>query len=108
MAEHVSTVFLPDRPDQLVTFLPDDDIKAILYHAMPNTWKKKIVEQRYKHLDGPIHSTAEFFETGIENLEKSIPPSIPSRNNRKNKKGFKKRKALTFDDFDDEDSDEGH
>ena len=35
------TYFLPDRPGQLVTSLPDDDIKEILYHAMPNMWKRK-------------------------------------------------------------------
>ena len=83
--------FSPDRPGQLVASLPDDDIKEILYHAMPNMWKKKMIEQGYKYLDGPIHSMAEFFETRIENLEKSIPPSVPSRNNkRKSKKGKKK------------------
>ena len=64
--------FPPDRPGQLVTSLPDDDIKEILYHAMPNTWKKKMIEQGYNYLDGPIHAMAEFFETRIENLEKSI------------------------------------
>ena len=32
-----------DRPGQLGTSLPNDDIKEILYHAMPNTWNKKIV-----------------------------------------------------------------
>ena len=69
--------FPPDRPGQLVTSLPDDDIKEILYHAMPNTWKKKMIEQGYNYLDGPIHSMAEFFETRIENLEKSIPTSVP-------------------------------
>ena len=36
--------FPPDRPDKLVTSLPDDDIKEILYHTMRNTWKKKMVE----------------------------------------------------------------
>ena len=35
----------PDHPSQLVTSIPDDDIKESLYHAMPNTWKKKLVEQ---------------------------------------------------------------
>ena len=33
--------FPPDRPGQLVASLPEDNIKEILYHAMPNTWKKK-------------------------------------------------------------------
>ena len=58
-------------------------------------------------LDGPIHSMAESFETRIENLEKSIPPSVPSRNNKKSKKGSKKRKSVTFDNSNDEDLHEG-
>ena len=90
--------FPPDRPGQQVTSLPDDDIKEILYHAMPNTWKKKMIEQGYNYLDGPIHAMAEFFETRIENLEKSIPPSVPSRNNKKKSKKGKKK----------EDSEEEH
>ena len=36
--------FPPDRPGQLVTSLPDDDVKEILYDAVPNTWKKRMVE----------------------------------------------------------------
>ena len=59
--------FLPDRPGQVATSLPDDDIKEILYHAMPNTWKKKMIEQGHNYLDGPINSMAELFETRIEN-----------------------------------------
>ena len=58
---------------------------------MPNTWKKKMIEQGYNYLDGPIHAMAEFFETRIENLEKSIPPSVPSRNGKKFKKASKKK-----------------
>ena len=72
---------------------------------MPNMWKKKMVEQGYNYLDGPIHSMAEIIEIRIE---KSIPPNVPSRNNRKSKNGSKRRKLVTFDDSDDEDSDEGH
>ena len=30
-------LFPPDRPGQVVISLPDDDIKEILNHAMPNT-----------------------------------------------------------------------
>ena len=100
--------FPPDRPGQLVTPLPDDDIKEILYRTMSNTWKKKMIEQGYSYLDVPIHSMAEFFETRIENLEKSIPPSVPSRNRKKSKKKSKKRKGVTFDDSKDEDSKEEH
>ena len=90
--------FPPNISDQLVTFLPDDDVKVILYHAMPNIWKKKMVEQGYNYLVGSIHSMAEFFETRIENLEKSIPLSVRSRNRKKSKKGSKKRKGVIFDD----------
>ena len=65
---------------------------------MPNMWKKKKVEQGYNYLNGPIQSMAVFFEIRIENLEKSIPSSVPSRNKKKPKKGSKKRKLVTFGD----------
>ena len=65
--------FPPDLLGQLVALLPDDDIKKILYHAIPKPWKKKIVEQRYNYLDGPIHSMAEFYETRIEKFRKIDP-----------------------------------
>ena len=100
--------FLPNRPGQLVLSFPGDDIKETLYHTMSNTLKKKVVEQGNNYLDGPTHSMAEFFETRIENLEKLIPPSVPSRNNKKSKKGSKKRKAVTCNDFEDKDSDQEH
>ena len=100
--------FPPYCPGHLVPSLLDDDIKEILYHAMSNTWKKKLVEQGYNFLDGPIHSMAELFKTRIENLEKSIPPSIPSRDKKKSKKCSKKRKAVFFGDFNDEDSEDEH
>ena len=35
----------PDRPGQLVISLSDDDIKKILYYAIPNMWKKKKVKE---------------------------------------------------------------
>ena len=50
----------------------------------------------------------EYFETRIENLEKSITSIIQSRNNSKIKKGSKERKLVSFDDSDDRNSDEGH
>ena len=50
-----------------------------------------MIEQGYNYLDGPIHAMAEFFKTRIENLERSIPPSVPSRNGKKSKKASKKK-----------------
>ena len=67
-----------------------------------------MVEQGDNYLDSPVHAMAEFFEIRIENLEKLIPPSVPSRNNKKSKKGSEKRKAMTLGDSEDEDSDQGH
>ena len=69
---------------------------------------EKMIEQGYNYLDGPIYSMVEFFKTRIENLENSIPPSVPSRNRKKNKKDSNKYKAVTFDNADDEDLYEGH
>ena len=64
-----------------------------------------MVKQGYNYLDSPIHFMAEFFETRIENLEKSIPPSVPSRNRKKSKRGSR---IMSFDDSRDEDSEEEH
>ena len=62
---------------------------------MPNMWKTKMVEQGYNYSDGPIHYAAEFFETRIENLEKSIPQVLPQAI-RKQRKKCKKKKAVTL------------
>ena len=32
--------FPPDCIGQMVTALPDDEVKEILYHAMPNLWEE--------------------------------------------------------------------
>ena len=77
--------FSPDCPGQQVTSLPDDDIKEILYHTMPNTWKKKMVEQRYNYLD-------EFFETRIENLENQSHRVFPQETRKNPRKGPRKGK----------------
>ena len=61
---------LPNRSRQSVSLLSKDKVKEIIYHAMPNTWKKKIVEQVYNYLNGSIQSMAEFFEARVEKLEK--------------------------------------
>ena len=63
---------------------------------MPNTWEKKMVEQGYNFLDGPIHPMAEFFDTRIESLEKTIPPCVLSRNRKKNKKKFQEKESSNF------------
>ena len=67
-----------------------------------------MVEQGHNYLDCPIHAMAELFETKIENLDKSISPSVPSRNIKQSKKGSKKMKAVTFTDSEDKDPDQGH
>ena len=43
--------FSPDCIGQMVTALSDDEVKEILYHAMPNSWRKKMTEQGDKYLD---------------------------------------------------------
>ena len=67
-----------------------------------------MVEQGYNYLDDSIDFMAEFFQTRIANLEKSISQSVYSRNNRKSKKGSKKRKLVSFNNFYNEDSDQRH
>ena len=101
-------VFSANQLGQLVTPLLDDDNKEILYHVMPNKWEKKMVEQGNNHLDGSVQSMAEVFETRIENLGKSIAPSVPSRNRKRKKKNSKKKKTLTVKGSENEDSDNKH
>ena len=67
-----------------------------------------MIEQGYNYLDGLIHCMAEFFETRIGNLEKSIPPSVLSRNRKKSKKGPTNNKSLPFRDSKDKDSKDVH
>ena len=42
--------FLPDCVGLMFTALPDDEVKKILYHTMPNSWRKKMIEQGYNYL----------------------------------------------------------
>ena len=46
--------FPPDHVRQMVTALLDDEVKEIIYHAMPNSWRKKKTEQGYNYLDRSI------------------------------------------------------
>ena len=56
---------------------------------------KKMVEQGYNYLDGPIDSMVVFFDTRIEHLETLIPPSVPSRNKKKSE-NFWRFRGLGF------------
>ena len=66
--------FLPDCVGQMVTALPGDEVKEILYHAMPNSWRKKMIKQGYNYLDGSSQEISGLFETRVENLEIPVPP----------------------------------
>ena len=50
-----------------------------------------MVEQGYNYVDGPIHSIAEYFDTRIENLEKSTYQVFPQETG-KARKGPRKGK----------------
>ena len=65
-----------------------------------------MVEQGHNYLDRPVQAMSDFYETRIENLENSIPPSVPPRTKNKDKKWPRKRKGLTFNNTEDEDSDQ--
>ena len=61
--------FPPLRTGQMVTALPDDEVKEILYHAIPNSWREKFTEQRYNYLDRSIQKMSGFFETRTLRLQ---------------------------------------
>ena len=75
--------FPPDHSGQPVAPLSEDEVKEIIYHTMPNLWKKKMVEKGYNYLNGSIQSMAEFFETMLENLERFDSRRIQIRARRK-------------------------
>ena len=69
----------------MVTALPDNEVKEILYHAMPNSWRKKITEQGYNYLDRSFQKMSGFLETRVENLETLAPPPAIRSLSRKKK-----------------------
>ena len=98
--------FPSDCVGQMVTVLPDDEVKEILYHAMPNSWRKIMTKQGYKYLASSIQEISGFFETRVENLETPEPPAaVRSLTRKKQKKHSKKKKADSFE-YSDEDSSE--
>ena len=91
----------------MVKALPDDEVKEILYHAIPNSWRKIMTEQGYNFLDRSIQEMSGFFETRVENLETPAPPpAVRSLTRKKKKKNSKKRKAVSFEDSDKDSSDD--
>ena len=56
--------FPPDCVGQMITALPDDKVKEILNHPMPNSWRKKMTKQAYNYLDRSIQETSCFFQKG--------------------------------------------
>ena len=85
--------FPPDCVGQMVTALPDDEVKEILYHAMPNLWRKKMTEQEYNYLDRSIQEISGFFETRIDNLETPAPPPAIRSLTRKRKRKFQETES---------------
>ena len=58
----------------MVTALAHDEDKEILYHVMPNTWRKKMTKQRYKYIGRSIQQMPTFLKKKVENLETPAPP----------------------------------
>ena len=97
--------FPPDSPGQLVEKLPDQEVKEILFYAMPETWQNRMTEQGYNYLDVSVtvQNMADFFESRSENLE--VKTGIKKAKRNKNKSS-KKRKAVQFEEESDEESSE--
>ena len=99
--------FPPDHVGQIVTALPDDEVKEILYNTMPNSWSKKTIKQGHNYLDRSIQEIPGFFETMVENLKiPALLPAIKSLTRKKKKKNSKKWKAVSFEDSDEDSSDD--
>ena len=61
--------FSPDTEGQETVFLSTDEIMDIIYHSMPITWKKKMIEQGFNSVDSTVKEKTDCFETRVENLE---------------------------------------
>ena len=94
------TYFPPDTAEQVVTKLSFDDLKEILYHAMPNSWKKKMTEQGFNYIAYPINEICDFFQTRCENLE----TQVETGSEKKKKKSNGKRKKVKISEADDSSS----
>ena len=68
--------FSSDCVGQMVTTLPDDEVKEILYHTIPDSWREKVTEQGHNYLVSAIQEMPGFFETRVENVETSATPQL--------------------------------
>ena len=82
--------FPPDHVGKIVTALPNDEVKEILYHAISNLWRSKITIKGYNYLDNSIKEISGSFETRVDNLE--TPTSSPAVTSLSRKKKKKKKK----------------
>ena len=89
--------FPPDSMGQNVVALSDDELKDVLYVAMPDSYQRKMTEQGYNYLDPAVslHTMTDFFEARCENLESK-------KKSKKGKKGSKKSKSVLFSEASDE------
>ena len=97
--------FPPDSPGQLVEKLPNQEVKEILFYAMPETWQNRMTEQGYNYLDVTVsvQNMADFFESRSENLE--VKTGI-KKAKKSNNKSSKKRKAVQLDEESEESSED--
>ena len=100
---HYLSYFPPDCIGQMVTALSDDEVKEILYHAIPYWWRKKMSKKGYNYLDRSIQEMLGFFETMVDNLETPAPPPAVRSLARK-KKNSKKGNAVFFEASDENSS----
>ena len=94
------TYFPPDTAEQVVTKLSFDDLKEILYHAMPNSWKKEMTKQGFNYIAYPINEICNFFQTRCENLE----TQVETGSEKKKKKSSGKKKKVTISEASDSSS----
>ena len=74
--------FPPDCVGQIVTAQPDDEVKEILYHAMPNLWRKKMTKQGYNYLERYIQEISDSFEIRVL-IQKKLKKAFKERKKRK-------------------------
>ena len=89
------TYFPPDTPTQEVGKMSIDELKEILYHAMPNSWQKKMTEQGFNYIAYRLDQICDFFQTRCENLESQAETSSDKKKKSSGKKKGKKKVKIS-------------
>jgi len=66
-------VYFPSETSAYCESLQDDEVKDIIYHSLPSSWRKQIILQRFNYVEQTIDSIVSFLEERVETWEPTYP-----------------------------------